>query len=858
MHWLDDIRGLLPWRHKSLAARVPFAVTFVGFQKILETNNQVLELMADMGDKLGGQFVFDRQYIISSCQKAKDLVQQIIMELNKLAPKKYLGLYDAFQQIENQIDADLSGQLVIPQTPYVVPSAGLSREAVEVVGNKNARLGEVSLVLGLAVPPGFMVTTRAFLDFMDQAGLRENMRPWLERWRADKISSEEASQALRPLVMAGELPPGLERTLRAEAQRLLNQGLSEQKTFAVRSSALGEDGELSFAGQYQTLLGVEVEDLAQAYRTVVASAYSARALEYRRQWKVSEEQLAMAVGCQLMVDAQAAGVVYTLDPQAPEQESMLISAGYGLGEPVVSGRAPADHYRVSRQAPYPVLGLDVVRKNQELLTQPEGGTAYQLVSPGLESAPALNGAQIARLAEMARHIENYFKTPQDIEWALDRRGEVVILQVRPLNLKSQVTQLVSDIAQVLKERPVIFSGRGAVAQRGIGAGTVYLVESNEDLEGFPDGGILVTRFTSPRLGKVMRRARGVLTDVGSPTGHLATIAREYRVPTIVNTGVATRLLKPGMEVTIDAEQNVVYQGTVKELCYFQFTEDVFEESQEYRLLRRVLKRIASLNLVDPQDKDFTPRGCRTLHDITRFVHEKAVEELINIEYHHSPGASARRLKLAVPLGLTVIDIGGGLQAPAGSGEVTLEQVSSLPSRALLEGMSEPGMWCTQPMSVDFGSFMSSVTRTFANSLTSPKDVGRNLAVVSREYLNLNLRLGYHFNIIDAYISDDLSANYIYFRFLGGVTDLARRNRRAQFLAEVLTQNDFRTEVRGDLVVGRIKKLPAERMLAKMRLLGRLVSFSRQLDVKMQNDEQIGVYLNEFMEVNDGHLAAAGA
>jgi len=162
------------------------------------------------------------------------------------------------------------------------------------------------------------------------------------------------------------------------------------------------------------------------------------------------------------------------------------------------------------------------------------------------------------------------------------------------------------------------------------------------------------------------------------------------------------------------------------------------------------------------------------------------------------------------------------------------------------------------MSVDFGSFMSSVTRTFANSLTSPKDVGRNLAVVSREYLNLNLRLGYHFNIIDAYISDDVSANYIYFRFLGGVTDLARRNRRAQFLDEVLTQNDFRTEVRGDLVVGRIKKLPAQRMLEKMRLLGRLVSFSRQLDVKMQNDEQISIYLKEFLKINDGHLSAAGA
>lgn len=857
MSWLSNIADRLPGRRHSHTSRVPFAVTFESFRNVLETNNQILELMADMGDKLGGQFVFDRQYIISSCHTVKALVQQIILELNKMAPKKYLGLYDAFQEIETKIDSELSGHPIIPQTPYVVPATGLNREAVDVVGDKNARLAEVGNMLGLPIPPGFMVTTRAFFDFLDHDGLRSSMGPWLERWREGLMTSQEAAGELQPLVLEAALPPGLEREMRNEAMRLLGQGHPEQNTFAVRSSALGEDGEISFAGQYQTILGVEPADLGGAYRQVVASAYSASAMEYRRQWKVSEEQVAMAVGCQLMMDAKAAGVLYTLDPQAPDKQVMLISAGYGLGEPVVTGQVQADQYRVGRQHPHEILSLEVVRKGQELLVQPEGGTALQAVEPGLESAPALGAAQVARLAEMAKRIEGYFKKPQDIEWVLSRDDELVILQVRPLNLKTQFREVVCDVAKLLKDRPVIFSGRGAVAQRGLGAGPVYVVNRDEDLKDFPEGGILVTRFTSPRLGEVLRRAGGVITDVGSPTGHLATIARELRVPTIVNTGVATRLLENGMEVTIDAEQNVVYEGTVDELCYLQFSEDAFEESQEYRLLSRVLRRIASLNLVDPQDKDFTARGCRTLHDITRFVHEKAVEELINIEFHQT-SSSASRLKLNIPIGLMVIDIGGGLDGAAGAKEISLEQVVSLPARALLEGMCEPGIWCTEPMSVDFGSFMSSVTRTFANNLTSPRDVGQNLAVVSREYLNLNLRLGYHFNIVDAYISDDLNANYIYFRFLGGVTDQSRRARRAQLLAEILTKHDFWTEVRGDLVVGRIKKLPAPRMLVKMRLVGRLVSFSRQLDVKMQQDEQIEVYLREFSELNDGPLAGAGA
>ncbi len=857
MGWLANIGSRLNLGGHS-RWRVPFPVIFGSFQKILEMNNQVLELMADMGDKLGGQFIFDRQYIISSCQTAKELVQQIIMELNKMAPKRYLGLYESFQDIEDQIDADLADQLVIPKTPYIIQAEELTREMVEVVGNKTARLAEAGQALGLNTPPGFMITTRAFLELMEKQGLRGRLQPTIERWQAGLVNSQEASQVLRPLILEAELPPGLERAIRQAAEQLQAQAGPGLESFAVRSSALGEDGELSFAGQYQSVLGVNPADLAKAYRQVLASAYSARALEYRRQWKVPEQQVAMAVGCQLMVDARAAGVLFTLDPQQPQGEAMLISAGFGLGEPVVSGRQPADHYQVSRQAPYTVLSLDVVRKESALMPLPGGGTESQPLGPGQESAPVLNAAQISRLAEIAARIENYFKKPQDIEWALDKRGELVVLQVRPLNLKSLADRLCCDIAGVLQNRPVLMSGRGSVAQRGIGAGKVFVVNRDEDLEAFPEGGILVTRFTSPRLGKVLGRARGVITDVGSPTGHLATIAREYRVPTIVGAGVATRLLKPGMEVTMDAGQNVIYEGTVKELCLFEFIEDAFEETEEYRLLGRVLRRVAALNLVDPQAPDFTPKGCRTLHDITRFAHEKAVEELISIESHHNPGAATKRLKLDIPLGLLVIDIGGGLSAPPGAVEISLHEVISQPTQALLLGMSEPGLWCTEPMSVDFGSFMSSVTRTFSASQTSPRDVGQNLAVVSRDYLNLNLRLGYHFNIVDAYVGENVSANYAYFRFQGGVTEVRRRARRARFISDVLTHHDFRVEIRGDLVVGRIKKLPRSKMLEKLKLLGRLISFSRQLDVKMLSDEHMGVYLREFMEMNEGRPWAMAA
>ena len=179
--------------------------------------------------------------------------------------------------------------------------------------------------------------------------------------------------------------------------------------------------------------------------------------------------------------------------------------------------------------------------------------------------------------------------------------------------------------------------------------------------------------------------------------------------------------------------------------------------------------------------------------------------------------------------------------------LTVEQIESTPMKALLQGLSESGMWETNPVAVDLGSMMSSFTRTFSSSLASPEEVGRNLAVISDKYMNLHLRLGYHFTILDAYIGDELNDNYIYFRFLGGVSDVQRRSRRARFIAEVMECYDFRVEVHGDLIVGRLKKMSKEWMISKMKVLGGLVGYTRQLDVSMISDEQVDLHLAKFMQ-----------
>ena len=858
---------LLEWTRNAFADRgkprssVTFSSLFHTFQKILELNNRILEMMADMGDKLGGDYVFDRQYIDSSCEKMARLVNDLIFELNTLAPQKYTSLYNIFRGINLDIEEELAGRLVIPRTEYVMPYDIISRDFADVVGGKTANIAEIRNRLGLTVPEGFAVTTQAFKSFFDYNGFQPRVESALGAWKDGNITTEEASEEIMYLIRSGSIEPRFRKAVEKALRDMRHATGGRSLFLAVRSSAMGEDSEHSFAGQYSSLLNKPQRDFLQSYKDVLASAYSPSVMEYRRDKGFSTHEVAMAVACQNMIDSKVSGVLYTLDPMDPANEIMVISAAWGLGAPIVAGKINADRIIVSREWPYEVKSLEIMHKPKSFVAKAHGDCEFQPVSEEMQAGISLTEEQIKAIAEAGLIIERYFNCPQDIEWSIDQKGELYILQARPLNIKAQMSQMICDISSVSKTYPVIFSGKGIIVQNGIASGKVFMVQNDSDLNNFPNGAILVARETSPRFAKVARKTSAIITDIGTSTGHMATISREFRIPTIVNTAIATAILKHGQEITLDAQENVVYEGRVKELCYYGFIEDAFEETYEYRLLRRVLKKITPLNMVDPHDKNFNTSGCRTYHDITRFIHEKAVEELVYTDYARLPGAWTKRKKLesGLPLDLIIIDINDGLKETYDASTIAPEQIRSVPMHAFLEGLSAPGAWSREPMPVDFGGFMSSLTRTFSTHHVDPRYVGQNLAVISGEYANINLRLGYHFNLIDAYIGKQINDNYAYFRFLGGVTDPVRRSRRAKFIYEVLAKNDFSVDLSGDLVVGRIKKLRPLIMQQKMTLLGQVVGFTRQLDMQMHSDQQIEKFTKEFeaMTKTDNHPTGFG-
>ncbi|MEJ2155406.1 MAG: PEP/pyruvate-binding domain-containing protein [Desulfobacteraceae bacterium] len=828
---------------------------FQTFQKSLALNNQVLEIIAEMGDKLSGDYIFDNQYIQSTCRKVADLVHALIVNLNTMAPSKYLALHDAFQEINQDVRMELVGQTPIPKSEETLAYPSINRDMQAVVGSKNAILAEIRNVLGLPTPDGFAITTRAFDNFFKHNNLWDKVNALTHSWRQRELPTGQAADQLQEWIRQGNIQPSLRKSVARALEVLYGEKGRINCCLALRSSAWGEDSEASFAGQYLSLLNQSETEILQGYKAILASLYTEPAMKYRLYKGFSENEVVMAVACQPMVNARISGVVFTFDPAAPEADRMLITSVWGLGAISADGRMATDRYNVQRSFPHEPTTIQVAHKKEKLTLNEEGKTEITPVPEENQDTPCLTPDQLRTLAEYGLLIEKHFKTPQDIEFAVNAEGGLFILQARPLNIKFDRSNMYCTLPAITEKFPVLLDNQGIIVQKGIAIGKVFKVQQDEDLDKFPDGAILVAKYTSPRFVKVIRKASGILTDVGSATGHMATIAREFRIPAILNTQKAMTLLQTGQEITLDADENKVYSGIIRALYDLHLMEEPIEETYEYRLLRRVLKKTSVLNLVDPSSKNFTPASCRTFHDIIRFVHEKIVEELINRQYYLSedPKTNTVALKLAVPLHLSLVDIGGGLSAEENAPFISPEQIVSVPMCAFTQGLLSPGAWSTEPMAVDFGSFMSSMTRTFSTGRSNPKEIGQNLAVLSKQYVNISLRLGYHFNMIDAYIDDTPNNNYAYFRFFGGVTDRMRRSRRAQFLAEVLRQNDFIVDLKGDFVVARVKKLTARRMKQKLYVLGVLVGFSRQLDVRMLSDQHIHLYKDHFKHLIDSNF-----
>jgi pyruvate,water dikinase len=845
---LDRIKSFLGRAKGAGQEAPPFRTVFKNFKEVLENNNRALEIIADLGDKLGGDYLFDINYIKSAYSDLAGAVYGSIQNFDVLTMNRYPKLHEVFGRVDDHIKT-LIYDVTPSQGELVLDYKDITWNMFREVGGKNAALAEMKNYLKLNIPDAFAVTTHAFDAFMAHNGLLEK----IGTIRNNPDPEAEVLERLRSEIIGGEIPPDLQVALQGAVERI-RETFGRDCFLAVRSSAEEEDGDFSFAGQFETVLNVPARSKAvgEAYKKVLASLFSDKSAAYQKMHGYRVGDIKMAVGCLVMVDAAKSGVIYSVAPNG-DRDILAINSTWGLGTSVVEGQTDADMYMVKKEVEPLIVGTTYGRKDSMVVMREEGGTEKVSPPEELVGAGTLGEDEVKDLAAQAVHIEKHFRRPQDIEWAIDKSGNIFILQSRPLRITEVARQESGRREEYAEPHRVLMKDMGIVVQKGVGGGRVFVVRHPGELDRFPKGAVLVAKFDSSNFVRVMPYVSAIITDTGTPTSHMASLCREFRVPTLVNTGDATRLLQHGQEITLKADDDgaVVYDGVIKELLNYDDRNSMkMEELFEFRKRRYVLRYISVLNLVDPLIDEFTPEGCKTMHDILRFIHEKSVGELVerarygsDMVKHHM----AIKLDLPIPTGIMIVDIGGGLAEGRRSGSAKMEEITSVPLRAIMRGMMHPGVWQAHAVSLRVNDFLSSMMRV-PDITTDGKDyAGYNVAIASGEYMNLSIRFGYHFNMLDCYCSENARNNHVYFRFVGGATDMVKRSRRVELIAAILREYGFNIVTKGDLIIGRLANISRGELEKVLDQLGRLVAYTRQLDAVLNDDASVERFVRNFLE-----------
>jgi pyruvate,water dikinase len=462
-------------------------------------------------------------------------------------------------------------------TRYVIPFNELRMSDVEMVGGKNASLGEMisQLPASVRVPGGFATTAEAYREFLAHDGLADRINAALDALDVDDVDALAKTGAqIRQWIVELPFPAKLEAEIKTAYEQITAEG---EGSFAVRSSATAEDlPDASFAGQQETFLNIHgYENILHAMKEVFASLYNDRAIAYRVHKNFAHADVALSAGVQRMVrsDSGASGVMFSIDTESGFDQVVFITASYGLGETVVQGAVNPDEFYVHK----PTLALDkpaIIRRNlgSKLIKMVFTEKAVAGKSVRTVDVPeadrnrfSLTDADVLELARYAVIIEKHYGRPMDIEWGKDGvDGKLYILQARPETVKSQDSGLVMEKYRLKQYGKALTHGR-AIGQK-IGAGVVRIVSDASEMNRVQAGDILVTDMTDPNWEPVMKRASAIVTNRGGRTCHAAIIARELGIPAIVGCGNATDVLHEGESVTVscaEGDTGYVYRGKLE-------------------------------------------------------------------------------------------------------------------------------------------------------------------------------------------------------------------------------------------------------------------------------------------------------
>lgn len=791
---------------------------FAKFQRIQKLNTRVLELMAEMEQALGGEYIFDRAFLDRSVRQLSSLTYQVVYSINAMSQNRYMDLYDRFQSIKSILDDVLGGGLGPYANSLTLPYSELSLEMEPLVGVLNVCLAEAKARLDIEAPEGFAVTVTGCRRFLEANGI-------------DGTTSNGNRDEMARTLDAASWPDELKTAIQEELDRLSAKRPALNHLTVRACSAGGPPGILP---EIKGATRVLPEDIFSACKDALA--------EYIVKTNGSESKASVALAIHEATPAVAAGSIKSL------ASAHFASGLFSITAAPLDPPQESERFLVRRIYPFELVQTD---RSAPGANDTRQGTAKALEHKSrhfLRGSSLLEPAFLRALAESTLAIERMIGCMQEIQWARGDSDRPILLDVRVSDGATDEGSPACKTGDVLHKANVLLKG-GETVQTGIVAGRVVHVANDGDLQDFPHGGIAIVHAANPKLSLILRKASGIVTEIGSSIGHLATVARELRIPAVFGATGALARIPNGAEVTLDAGEQTVFEGLIESLLSCgQCGSELYPTDPEYATLRSLLRWIMPLDLIDPDSPDFSVENCRTYHDLIHFAHERSVDELLHIQEYANGvnNLQARSIHLGIPAEIVVVDLGGGIRETA-SNVLTVDDVTSVPFREFLRGLTLKEMWSCAPVAFRLRDIFSGLDRTFAAMSASPEYSGVNHAIVGANYMNLGLRLGYHFSVVDSTLGDNVNQNTVYFRFAGGFGDERKRALRARLIQSVLEELRFRVMVKGDLVVGKLKIASRAEVGDALITLGQLTGFTRQLDLSMTSEEKIEEFITLFKQ-----------
>lgn len=823
----------------------------LSFKSLIAANSKALEAMSDMEAALAGTRPFDRQYIQKRSEQVFVHVHRMLTEFRYLSQDDCTELFECYDAVKKNVTRLLIKKKLNTTAQLLLPLKRVSLKDSTLVGSKVASLGEVVNKLNIRIPSGFVITAEAnqiFFELNDIPSFIENQIRRSEAVTLDQLFF--LSSEIHQKIMSATLPPSLSYKLEEAVSELGRKkyfSSCDSLRLALRSSSLHEDqlGK-TFAGQLHSELNVDPDDIATVYKEIISSAYSPTAMSYRAAQGITDD-VPMGVAVMEMVDAASGGVIYTQDPLGNHDGTLFITAALGLPSAVVNGEGETDLFLVDKEE-NAVLQKRIAHKEYQLISDPILGVVQKKVPLIEANKPALRDREIIKLAEMAKHIEQYFGCPQDIEFAIDQDRNVILLQCRPLEVQVRSAEVYSRLDSLDSE--LLYQG-GVTVSSGRAAGSVYLLKKDSDVLRCPKNAILVAKQASPKWAPLLPSSRALITEQGSVAGHLGSVSRELSIPALFGVEGCMEFLKNDQIVTVDSDSCSLYQGAiVQELAPCPAPPTIMKGTPLYKLLSEVVEFISPLNLLDSQSDEFVPKSCRTLHDITRYCHELAVKQIFSVE---SVGADvkkmSRQLFHKVPMQYWIVDLGGGIKEESTGKFVRLEELCCVPMLKLWQGMTAKKD--SPAPAVNMKGLMSVMMEAAVNpeiEIARCSDfTAKNFFLISKEFCNLQSRFGFHFCTVEGLAGEHKEANYVSFQFKGGGADIARRVQRANVISDILQEYSFRTEVKGDALFARVEGEDQEKTEQLFMILGYLLIHTRRLDMVMGDFSAVKKHRNRILQ-----------